>query len=180
MQREDNPWAGRLTHLGIVVRDIEAAVRMYSETFAAGPFKRFSLPSDEFITFRWRHHFGKPADDHRYEVAYGNMGALGIELFQCVSGDNIPQRFLDLRGEGVWHYGYDVDDLDATTTWMAARGFTVIGGSEHSDGTRMAYFDTFASTGVYWQAHEVHPQSSLRADLGQAPLILENAGGDRG
>lgn len=173
-----NPWAGRLTHLGIVVRDIETAIRLYRDTFAAGPFKRFSLPSDEFITFRWRHHFGKPADDHRYEVAYGNMGPLGIELFQCIAGDSIPQRFLDQRGEGVWHYGYDVDDLDATTSWMAQRGYAIIGGSEHADGTRMAYFDTYAATGVYWQAHEVHPESTLRADLGQAPKALQAAGGD--
>jgi catechol 2,3-dioxygenase-like lactoylglutathione lyase family enzyme len=173
-----NPWAGRLTHLGIVVRDIEAAVRMYRDTFSAGPFKHFSLPSDEFITFRWRHHFGKPADDHRYEVAYGNMGTLGIELFQCIAGDSIPQRFLDQRGEGVWHYGYDVDDLDATTAWMAQRGYAIVGGSEHADGTRMAYFDTYAATGVYWQAHEVHPESTLRTDLGQAPKLLEAAGGD--
>lgn len=178
MPHDRNPWAGRLTHLGIVVRDIEAALRMYEVTFGAGPFRRFSLPSDEFITFRWRHHFGKPADDHRYEVAYGNMGAIGVELFQCIAGDSIPQRFLDSRGEGVWHYGYDVDDLDATTAWMAERGFSIIGGSEHADGTRMAYFDTYGATGVYWQAHEVHPESTLRADLGQAPMTPETAGDD--
>jgi len=175
-----NPWAGRLTHVGIVVRDIEAALRMYRDNFNAGPFKKFSLPSDAFISFRWRHHFGIPADDHRYDVAYGNMGALGVELFQCIAGDSIPQRFLDRRGEGVWHYGYDVDDLDATTAWMQARGFAVIGGSEHSDGTRMAYFDTYDATGVYWQAHEVHPASTLRSDLGQAPLNPETAGDDLG
>ncbi len=176
----ENPWLGRLTHVGIVVRDIEAALDMYAATFGAGPFKRFSLPSDEFISFRWRHHFGKPADDHRYEVAYGNMGPIGVELFQCIAGDSIPQRFLDQRGEGIWHYGYDVDDLDRTTAFMAERGFAVIGGSEHHDGTRMAYFDTYRATGVYWQAHEVHPHSTLRSDLGQAPLIHEETGGNHG
>jgi catechol 2,3-dioxygenase-like lactoylglutathione lyase family enzyme len=180
MPLDHNPWAGRLTHLGIVVRDIEKAIAMYRDTFGAGPFKRFSLPSDDFITFRWRHHFGIPADDHRYEVAYGNMGAIGVELFQCIAGDSIPQRFLDARGEGVWHYGYDVDDIEATTAWMSAHGFPVIGGSEHSDGTRMLYFDTFAATGVYWQAHEVHSHSTLRSDLGQSPLKLETAGGENG
>ena len=44
----------------------------------------------------------------------------------------------------------------------------------------MAYFDTYEATGVYWQAHEVHPHSTLRSDLGQSPLTLETAGGAHG
>lgn len=149
----------RLTHLGVVVRDIDRAVAMY-ETLGMGPFKRFSLPSDEFIKMKWRHHFGKPADDFRYEVAYGRMASgMGIEVFQCVSGDSIPQRFIDAKGEGVWHYGYDVEDMDATIAWMAERGFEVVGASETDEGTRMCYFGTSNLGGVYFQAHEMQPGS---------------------
>jgi len=152
------PWT-RFTHIGVVVRDINAAVARY-ETLGMGPFKRFSLPSDEFIKIKWRHHFGKPADDFRYEIAYGPMASgVGVEVFQCISGDSIPQRFFDAKGEGVWHYGYDVEDMDKTIAWMEGRGLKIIGASETTEGTRMCYFGTEDIGGVYFQAHEIPPGS---------------------
>jgi methylmalonyl-CoA/ethylmalonyl-CoA epimerase len=157
-----NPWT-RLTHIGVVVRELDAAVTRYL-TLGAGPFKRFCLPSDEFIKPKWRQHFGKPADDFRYEIAYGQMGPIGVEVFQCISGDTIPQRFLDAKGEGVWHYGYDVEDMDQTIEWMTRRGFQVIGASETVEGTRMSYFGTDDIGGIYWQAHEI-PAGSKEALL---------------
>jgi methylmalonyl-CoA/ethylmalonyl-CoA epimerase len=155
---DGSPWT-RYTHFGVVVKDINLAVARFAG-LGMGPFTRFSLPSDEFIKFKWRHHFGKPADDFRYEVAYGPMApGLGIEIFQCVSGDSIPQRFFDAKGEGVWHYGYDVDDMDRTTQWMESRGYKVVGASETTEGTRMCYFGTDDIGGVYFQAHEILPGS---------------------
>jgi catechol 2,3-dioxygenase-like lactoylglutathione lyase family enzyme len=143
----------KLTHLGFVVRDIDKAVKTY-ESLGIGPFKRFSLPSPEF-KFNKIEHFGKYSADHKYEVAYANAGPVGIEIFQCIGGDNIPQRFLDEKGEGLWHYGYDVEDMDKTIEWMAERGYGIIGSAEYPDGTRMVYFDTREDLdGIVFQAHE--------------------------
>ncbi len=154
----DNPWT-KLTHLGIVVNDLEVSIGQF-RALGMGPFKRFSLPGDEFIKIKWRHHFGKPTDGFRYEIAYGAMASgLGIEIFQCISGDSIPKRFLDSKGEGVWHYGYDVENMDKTIQWMEARGHKVVGASESDEGTRMCYFDMANGGGVYFQAHEIAPGS---------------------
>jgi methylmalonyl-CoA/ethylmalonyl-CoA epimerase len=164
MNPADSPWTN-LTHIGLVVRDIDDALRRYRE-LGVGPFRRFDLPSDEFIKFRWRHHFGKPADSHAYKVAWGSMGPISLEIFQPIAGDSIPQRFLDTHGEGVWHFGYDVKDMKYTTEWMKSRGYEVIGASEAEDGTLMCYFATTALGGVYYQAHEVPKTSTLYEDLG--------------
>jgi methylmalonyl-CoA/ethylmalonyl-CoA epimerase len=163
---DESPWT-RLTHFGLVVRDIDQAVQRYKE-LGAGPFRRFDLPSDEFIKFRWRHHFGKPADAHAYKVAWGAMAPISIEIFQPIAGDSIPQRFLDAKGEGVWHYGYDVEDMKYTIAWMEKRGFGVTGASEAEDGTLMCYFGTTDVGGVYFQAHEVPKSSTLYADLAKS------------
>ncbi len=163
MIEEGNPWTN-FTHIGVVVRDIDEAIQRYT-AMGLGPFRRFTLPSDEFMAFKWRHHFNNPVDDHIYEVAWGQFGAIGMEIFQPVRGDSIPQRFLDQKGEGVWHYGYDVHDMDQVAAWMHARGYQVIGASETTDGIKMNYFGTDDVGGVYFQAHEVPPDSDMYARL---------------
>jgi catechol 2,3-dioxygenase-like lactoylglutathione lyase family enzyme len=159
MSGTDSPWT-KLTHIGLVVRDIEKTLESYG-ALGIGPFKRFDLPSDEFIAFKSRHHFGKPADGHVYKVAWGSMGPIAVEIFQPVAGDSIPQRWLDAKGEGIWHYGYDVDDMAQTIAFMEARGYAVIGASEHEDGTLMCYFGTDAVGGVYFQAHQLSKASTM-------------------
>jgi len=163
MKSSSSPWKN-LTHIGVVVRDIERSLQAYRE-FGIGPFRCFDLPSEEFIKFRWRHHFGKPADSHVYKVAWGIMSPIALEVFQPITGDSIPQRVLDSRGEGIWHYGYDVENMNNTVTWMEHRGYPVVGAAEAQDGTLMCYFDTIAAGGVYFQAHEVPATSTLYADL---------------
>jgi catechol 2,3-dioxygenase-like lactoylglutathione lyase family enzyme len=156
----DNPWIN-FTHIGVVTRDIAETARRY-EAMGVGPFTHFELPSaDDFMAFRSREHFGMPADDFRYKVAWGKWGAIAMELFQPVSGDSIPQRFLNAKGEGVWHYGYDVEDMAAVEAYMAERGYRMIGSSETTDGVKMCYFGTDDHGGVYFQAHEVPPGSNM-------------------
>jgi len=158
-----NPWTN-FTHIGIVTRDIERTVQQYVE-LGMGPFSRFDLPSDEFAQFKWRHHFNKPTDDHKYKVAWGKLGAISIEIFQPVSGDSIPQRFLDAKGEGVWHYGYDVEDMEAVKEFMSEKGYSVVGAAETEEGVKMYYFGTEDYGGVYFQAHEVPPESTMYKKL---------------
>jgi len=51
MSDQGSPWTN-LTHVGLVVRDLDKAVSLY-ETLGAGPFKRFRLPGQNFeVKFR--------------------------------------------------------------------------------------------------------------------------------
>jgi len=163
MKNRGTPWTN-LTHLGLVVRNLDAAVALY-EAMGGGPFKRFRLPGENF-EIKFRQHFGASADDHVQNVAWGQLGPLAIEIFECVRGDSIPQRFIDTKGEGVWHYGYDVDDMNYTVDWMAEKGYGIVGEAQYVDGTRMCYFNTDRVGGVYFQAHEISQGSKLKHNLG--------------
>jgi len=171
----DNPWTN-FTHIGVVTRDIDRTVQQYVE-LGMGPFSRFELPSDEekFTQFKWRHHFNKPTDGHKYKVAAGKLGPIFIEIFQPISGDSIPQRFLDTKGEGVWHYGYDVEDMDAVKKFMNEKGYSEVGAAETVEGIKMYYFGTEDYGGVYFQAHEVPPKSDFYEKL--ATVGMETAKG---
>jgi hypothetical protein len=105
------------------------------------------------------------ADDHVQNVAWGQLGRLAIEIFECVRGDSIPQRFIDTKGEGVWHYGYDVDDMNYTVDWMAEKGYGFVGEAQYVDGTRMCYFSTDGVGGAFFQAHEISQGSKLKHNL---------------
>ncbi len=158
-----NPWTN-LTHIGVVARNLDEAVKRYEE-MGAGPFKKFRLPDDQF-NVKWRQHFGKSADDHVQLVAWGQMGPIAVEIFENVKGDSLQKHFLETRGEGVWHYGYDVENMAETIEFMRQRGIGIVGEAEYADGTRMVYFDTLGLGGVYWQAHEISHGSDLKANLG--------------
>ena len=164
MAEDGNPWV-KFTHIGVVVRDIGKAVDFYS-AMGLGPFTRFRLPSDEFGHPKMVRHFGRDASDNVYEVAWGKFGDIAMELFQPIVGDSIPSRFLEAKGEGVWHYGYDVHSMDDTIAWMKSKGYEVVGESLTEDGVRMSYFNTNDLGGIYFQAHEVPATSEMYEKLG--------------
>ena len=58
----------------------------------------------------------------RFDV---NCGDLCIEL-QPISGDNIQQRWLDAHGEGISHVCFEVPDIAAARSRMAAQNVPVL------------------------------------------------------
>ena len=163
MADDNHPWV-KFTHIGVVVHDLDKAVTQYS-AMGLGPFVRFRLPSDQFAQLKYVQHFGRDASGNVYEIAWGKFGDIAMEIFQPFAGDSIPKRFLEARGEGVWHYGYDVHDMDETVAWMKAKGYDVVGSSETKEGVRMSYFGTHEVGGVYFQAHEVPATSTMYKKL---------------
>ena len=143
-----------LHHVGWVVRDINKSIE-YFEALGIGPWERYRMPSPghEFTT---REHFGASGDPIVYEVATAQMGPIQIEMFECISGDSIPKRFLDSKGEGIWHFGYNVEpeDFDKAIAEMTRKGFKVVGSSTGKKGTRMVFFDTDKLGGVIFQLHD--------------------------
>ena len=75
------------------------------------------------------------------------MGDRERERAGRVSG--CPQRrFLDHRGEGVYHLGFEVPDLEHAETHVRNAGVTVTASGRGADGSGFAYFDTRDDTGV--------------------------------
>jgi methylmalonyl-CoA/ethylmalonyl-CoA epimerase len=147
----------KVTHIGVVTTDMDRTIKRY-EAMGVGPFQRFHLP-DERFTFKRRWNYDIDVSDHVYEVAYGQFsGGFGVEIFRLINvpnpEKNIAQQFLDSKGEGVWHLGHDVENMEEAIEWMKNAGYEVIGGSEYVDGTLMCYFGT-QDLGYIIQFHQV-------------------------
>jgi len=98
----------RLSHLGLAVRDLEAAIRLYEGVFGLR------------VDRRW-----VAAEDRMMAAAF-HVGDVEIELMQPTEEDSPVGRFIARRGEGLHHVAYKVDDVAAALERVAAAGLETI------------------------------------------------------
>lgn len=110
-------------HVGIAVRDIEAAVEWYRRTFGATVARRERIDADGVDEVLLR------------------VGSSYIQLLTPFAETSPVARFLERNGEGVHHVGYRVDDCAAALDSVKRAGARVV--DEHprtgSRGTTVAF-----------------------------------------
>ena len=131
-----------LHHISIVVRDIEAAVRFY-ESIGIGPFEAYP-PMREYAQIR------VPDEEGFYNliIRCAQIGPLQLQLIQPGAGASLYKTFLEQKGEGVFHLGFVVQDIDRAEAEVENRGLKVISSGRRANGSGFAYLDTAARAGV--------------------------------
>jgi methylmalonyl-CoA/ethylmalonyl-CoA epimerase len=130
---------GLLHHVCIVVRDLDRA-QAYYESLGVGPWTDFpsleafrnelKVPDVEaFMTLRFR---------------WCNLDNAQLQLCEPAPGASPQRLFLEERGEGVFHLGFTVNDLDAVEGDAAALGLTPWMRGRLPDRSGFTYFDTRA------------------------------------
>ncbi len=99
----------RIDHVGLAVRDLDAAIEFYGRTFDL-----------DVVAPGGQRGAGRP----RGMLAVGDSGAC-IQLLAPLCGPPIA-KFLDRHGEGVQQVAYGVDDIDATSAELRARGVRLL------------------------------------------------------
>jgi Glyoxalase/Bleomycin resistance protein/Dioxygenase superfamily len=131
---------GPLRQVGVVVRDIEKAMRHWSEVMGVGPF--FLFREAVFVDYAYR---GQAMTGPMVTMAIAQSGPLQIELIQQLSDTPSAYRdFLRAGHEGVQHFSSWLAsraDYDATRSRLIAIGHQLIheGRVEGLD-LRFAYF----------------------------------------
>jgi hypothetical protein len=124
-------------HVGIVVRDIDKAVKRL-DSLGIGLFRAYVPPSTAPLigipTFR-----GKPMEAE-VKVFKAKVGDVMIELFEPGKGESPWKEYLDKNGEGIHHIGFNVDDLDEAKAAFIKQGAKVLSTIEWQGGGGM-YFD---------------------------------------
>jgi methylmalonyl-CoA/ethylmalonyl-CoA epimerase len=138
----------KLHHVCIVVDDIERAVRFY-ESVGIGPWIDYP-PLEEYTDLDVPDRDGFLGLDYRYAW----IGDVQLQL--CRPGpEPSPQRsFLDTRGEGVFHVGFEVPDVDAADADAAARGLEVLMRGRRENGSGFSYYDTAERAGVILETRQ--------------------------
>ena len=98
---------GDAIEISVVVRDLEAAVKRYTELFGLTVHKRGE--SKEF----------------GFKNAILPLGKGHIELMEPTDPNKAVGKFLAKRGEGVYLIGFDTDDVTGTVKHLKDKGARV-------------------------------------------------------
>ncbi len=135
---------GRIDHIGVVVRSIAAASRLYHEVLGLDVGAPEGLPDD-----------GATA-------AFIIVGETRIELLEPLGPEGPIARFLDRRGEGIHHIAFAVRDVAAALQAARSAGFTPIDATPRpgAHGTRIAFLHPKDTHGVLVELVEPKQGSS--------------------
>jgi methylmalonyl-CoA/ethylmalonyl-CoA epimerase len=132
----------QLHHVCIVVHDLEKAVTYY-EKLGVGPWYDYPKKGS-YLEFEVPNRAASDA------MRYRCCDLANFQMQMCEPGtlDSPQKRFLDQRGEGVYHLGFEVEDRDAAEAEGRARGLAVVARGKKTDGSGFCYFDTRDGAGV--------------------------------
>ena len=122
----------KISHIGIAVENIEAALPFYTETLG------LEFEGTEVVA------------EQKVKVAFLVIGESRIELLEPTAPDSPVAKFLEKNGPGVHHLAYQVDGLEGRLASLKGQGVRLIDeapriGAHH---TRIAFLHPKASGGV--------------------------------
>jgi len=112
-----------IDHVAIAVKDLEAAIAYYHDTFGCDVSHREVVERDGV------------------EEALLKVADSYVQLLTPIRDDSPVAKFLEKKGEGIHHVGYRVDDCAAALAQVKAEGHQVIDDAPRpgSRGTTVAF-----------------------------------------
>lgn len=137
------------SQIGVVVSDVERAVRYYESVFGLGPFTVYDFVPEQ-------HWYMEEPSPLKLKMGKAMWGRIELELLQPVEGKSLHEEFLRTHGEGLQHLGINVQNYDETFEKMKRAGFKPLMRAEtfvetYQGYLRACYFDTRAVGGVIFE-----------------------------
>jgi methylmalonyl-CoA/ethylmalonyl-CoA epimerase len=122
----------RIDHIGIAVRDLDAAIQIYERRLGLRVDGRERLESEGI------------------EIAMIPIGESRIELIASLNADSKVAKFLNDRGEAVHHVAYSTEDVGASLQRAAIGGAQLLDGAPRpgAHGTRIGFVHPKSVCGV--------------------------------
>jgi methylmalonyl-CoA/ethylmalonyl-CoA epimerase len=99
---------GRIEHVALAVKDLDAAIRHYHEVWGLTVSTRETVAGQGV------------------EEAMLPAGGACLQLIAPTAPDSTVARFIDRRGEGLHHIAFEVDDLGSVLARLRAAGAALI------------------------------------------------------
>lgn len=97
-----------IDHVGVAVRDIQAALRFFQDNFGAPPSEVAEL------------------DDQGVRATLVQVGQTRLELLEPLNKNTTVGRFIERRGEGLHHLALNVDDISGKLRILEAQGVELL------------------------------------------------------
>jgi methylmalonyl-CoA/ethylmalonyl-CoA epimerase len=131
-EKEYSCTMNKIEHVGIAVKDLEAANKLYSVLLNTTPYKQEGVESEGVIT------------------SFFKMGESKIELLAATNPESPIAKFIEKRGEGIHHIAFDVTDIDAEIARLQTEGFELINKTSKpgADNKLIAFLHPKSTAGV--------------------------------
>ncbi|HET6528607.1 MAG TPA: methylmalonyl-CoA epimerase [Balneolaceae bacterium] len=97
-----------IDHIGIAVKDLEAAVKTYEKLLNGTCYKR------------------EMVEGQKVETAFFKTGESKVELLGATDADSVIAKYVEKKGEGMHHVAFEVDDIRAELKRLRDEGFTLL------------------------------------------------------
>ena len=98
----------KIEHIGIAVKDVEEANKVYEKLLGVSPYKMESVESEGVNT------------------SFFQTGESKIELLEATKPESAIAKFIEKKGEGIHHIAFLVKDIKAEMTRLSNEGFTIL------------------------------------------------------
>ena len=121
-----------IDHIGVAVKDLEAAIKIY-ETILNRKCDKREVVESEMV-----------------ETAFFQTGESKVELLGATSPDSVIAKYTEKRGEGLHHVAFEVDDIHAELKRLEEEGFTLLNEQpkQGADNKLVAFLHPKDNTGV--------------------------------
>lgn len=122
----------RIDHIGVAVKDLDAAIKLYERSFEMELVHRETVESQGV------------------EAVLLDVGEGHVELLMPLSDDTPVGKFIAKKGEGIHHVAYSVEDIDAALVQAEANGMKMIDKEARTGirGSRVAFIHPAATGSV--------------------------------
>jgi methylmalonyl-CoA/ethylmalonyl-CoA epimerase len=122
----------KIEHIGIAVKSIENANKIYSSLLGSSPYKMEEVKSEGVKT------------------SFFKTGDSKIELLEATNPDSPIAKFIEKRGEGVHHIAFAVDDIHSEIVRLKKEGFVVLNETpkKGADNKLVAFLHPKSTAGV--------------------------------
>ncbi|MEJ2729938.1 MAG: VOC family protein [Deltaproteobacteria bacterium] len=132
----------KLHHISIVVTDVEKTQKFY-ESIGIGPWVGYP-PMKEYVKIN------VPDEEGFYnlKIKCAQIGPVQLQLIEPGDGESLYKDHLREKGEGVFHIGFEVDDISVTDAEIEAMGLKVLSSGRRKNGSGFSYLETASQAGV--------------------------------
>jgi methylmalonyl-CoA/ethylmalonyl-CoA epimerase len=98
----------KIEHIGIAVKDINAAEAIYEKLLNSPSYKREEVASEHVLT------------------SFFISGPNKIELLVATDENSAIHKYIEKKGEGIHHIAFAVDDIYAEMDRLRSEGFVLL------------------------------------------------------
>jgi methylmalonyl-CoA/ethylmalonyl-CoA epimerase len=98
----------KIEHIGIAVKNISESVKLFESLLNTPCYKTETVESEKVST------------------AFFKMGDSKVELLEAFSDESAIAKFINVKGEGLHHIAFEVENIEAEMARLKEKGFQLL------------------------------------------------------